>query len=193
MKKHLFIQVFACLLVAGPALAGEDAGLDAFAKESRAMVKEFAGQLKGELQSAIASGGPIEAIAVCNVKAPEIAADLSEPGRWTIGRTSHKVRNPANAPDAWEAGVLEEFRQRAAAGESFERMEKAEVFEIGTGTVKRYMKAIPVGQVCLTCHGTDIDRELRAEIDSHYPSDQATGFALGELRGAFTITKIGQE
>ena len=31
--------------------------------------------------------------------------------------------------------------------------------------------------------------ELKARIDSVYPEDQATGFELGALRGAFTITK----
>jgi hypothetical protein len=52
------------------------------------------------------------------------------------------------------------------------------------------MKAIPVGQVCLTCHGSDIAPELRTEINTYYPEDMATGFELGELRGAFTITKV---
>ena len=39
----------------------------AFVQESREMVQTFAHSLKGELQAAIAAGGPIKAISVCHV------------------------------------------------------------------------------------------------------------------------------
>ena len=166
--------------------------IESFVQESRAMVKAFSGDLKSELQAAIAIGGPVHAIPVCNVRAPEIAATPS-PGQWAIGRTSHKIRNPSNAPDDWETEVLEMFRERAAAGESLNAMEATEFVAGDAGATYRYMKAIPVGQVCLTCHGTDVEPELKAEIGTYYPDDRATGFALGELRGAFTITKTSQD
>lgn len=175
------------------AQAGEAADLAAFARESRATVKAFAGNLKGELQAAMKEGGPSHAIPVCNVKAPEIARAMSKPPERIVGRTSHKVRNPANAPDAWEAMVLDEFRQRAAAGEDLKTMEKAALVQRNGRRTYRYMKAIPVGAICLTCHGSRIDPGLKARIDSLYPEDQATGFALGKLRGAFTITRIAED
>ena len=177
------------VLIPGGVKAGDDPDREAFLQESRAMVKAFAGNLKGELQAAIKEGGPMHAIAVCNVKAPEIARNLSEPPQWSVGRTSHKLRNPDNAPDDWEAMVLGDFLQRVAAGEDLDTMERVELVESDGSQTYRYMKAIPVGEVCLTCHGSDIDPELKAKIDAFYPEDQATDFALGELRGAFTLTK----
>ena len=153
------------------------------------MVKKFAGTLKGELQAAIGKGGPSHAVPVCNVRAPEIADELSQAPQWSVGRTSHKLRNPDNAPDHWESTVLFDFLRRAAAGESLKTMEKVERVESNGRQTWRYMKAIPVGEVCLTCHGSNIDPALKAEIDAHYPLDNATGFSVGELRGAFTITK----
>jgi hypothetical protein len=57
------------------------------------------------------------------------------------------------------------------------------------GPAFRYMKAIPTGELCLTCHGGSIDPDLAARIRAGYPKDQATGFKLGELRGAFTLSK----
>lgn len=171
------------------ATAAEEPAREAFVQESRAMVKAFATSLTGELQAAIQEGGPGNAIAVCNTRAPEIARELSQPARWRIGRTSHKVRNPDNAPDDWEARVLAEFLERAAAGEDLKTMERVELIESDGGRTYRYMKAIPVGEVCLTCHGADIDPALMAEIEAFYPEDRATGFALGELRGAFTVSK----
>ena len=68
-------------------------------------------------------------------------------------------------------------------------MESAELVESNGARTYRYMKAIPVGEVCLACHGSSLDPELKATIDGGYPEDRATGFALGELRGAFTVTK----
>ncbi len=189
MGKLVLMLALAGIMTLESAKADEDADLEAFVQESRALVKTFAGTLKGELQRAIEEGGPLEAISVCNVKAPEVARDLSQPMEWTVGRTSHKLRNPNNAPDDWEAKVLEAFLGRAKAGEGLDTMEEAQRIESYGSRTYRYMKAIPVGQVCLACHGSDIDPALKARIDGLYPEDRATGFAQGELRGAFTITK----
>ncbi len=185
--------LLAGLLAFEGAKAGEAPDLAAFVQDSRAKVKAFAGDLKGALQAAIRAGGPIHAVPICSVKAPEIAADMSKPAAWTVRRTSHKLRNPANAPDAWEAAVLDEFLQRASAGEDLRGMEKAALVRRDGRLTYRYMKAIPVGGICLTCHGSGIEPKLKARIDSYYPEDKATGFALGELRGAFTITKTADD
>ena len=49
------------------------------------------------------------------------------------------------------------------------------------------MRAIPTEALCLTCHGETLAPELAAAIAREYPNDQATGFKLGELRGAFRV------
>lgn len=45
--------------------------------------------------------------------------------------------------------------------------------------------------VCLTCHGATGTQsaELRTALQREYPHDAATGYALGELRGAFSLRK----
>jgi hypothetical protein len=106
-----------------------------------------------------------------------------------VGRTSLKLRNPANKPDAWEQEVLEQFDARKAAGETLEKMEFHEVVDAEGVKTFRYMKAIPTGEVCLKCHGTEIDPKVQAELLRLYPSDEATGYALGDIRGAFTLSK----
>ncbi len=175
-------------LVQGSAAAEETPDKATLTTESRAKAKAFAGALRGALQSAIKTGGPEHAVTVCNAEAPDIARRLSADG-WTVARTSQKLRNPDNAPDTWEAEVLNAFAARAEAGESLKAMEASIFLESGGATTFRYMKAIPVGQVCLTCHGKALDPELQRVIGVFYPEDQATGFAEGELRGAFTISK----
>ena len=53
----------------------------------------------------------------------------------------------------------------------------------------RFMKAIPTGEVCLKCHGGNIAPPIRAKLKELYPNDMATGYKLGDVRGAFTITQ----
>ncbi|MFC7002319.1 DUF3365 domain-containing protein [Pseudobowmanella zhangzhouensis] len=76
--------------------------------DAQAKVQTFAKTLKGELLTAINQGGLVNAIDVCNLKAPAIAAQLSTDG-WSVKRTALRVRNPANAPDDWERNVLDYF------------------------------------------------------------------------------------
>jgi len=94
-----------------------------------------------------------------------------------------------NTPDDWERGVLEKFEQRKAGGEAVDTMAFAEVVATGSGKSFRFMKAIPTGDVCLACHGAAITPEVAAMLDEYYPGDQARGFAAGDIRGAFTLSK----
>ncbi|SDG33855.1 Protein of unknown function [Limimonas halophila] len=158
-------------------------------KEARQLATEFFSDLKGELQKAIAEGGPTHAVEVCARVAPGIAGELSTHSGWAVGRTALKVRNPRNSPSVRERAVLMAFKQRVEAGEPMKTMESAAVIEEGGRRYLHYMKAIPTKGVCLTCHGETLSPALKKAIDAEYPADAATGFELGELRGAFTFVK----
>jgi hypothetical protein len=41
--------------------------------------------------------------------------------------------------------------------------------------------------MCLTCHGSEIDAEVREQLAADYPMDRATGFEAGDLRGVFWV------
>jgi hypothetical protein len=157
---------------------------------ARAAAGDFGMTLIGALQKAIAAGGPVNAIGVCNLAAPEIATAKSAERHMTIARTSLKLRQPKNAPDDWELRQLQSFEQRKAAGESPASIEIGEYVETGGKKLFRYMKAIPTGEVCLACHGSTLTPEVSARLKELYPADAATGFKLGDLRGAFTITQV---
>lgn len=167
--------------LAAPAIAADTRQL---AAEGAALIPPFQQQLLDTVKAAMQDGGPAKAVEACQSLAPQIAARHSQ-APWRVGRTALKVRNPANAPDVWERRVLEQFAARAAAGEPVAELRHAEVVD---GEF-RLMKAIPTGEPCLACHGGNIKPELAAVIDQRYPQDQARGFALGELRGAFTLRR----
>jgi hypothetical protein len=164
--------------------------MEARITQSREAVKSFGDRLRGELQAAMQAGGPVHAVEVCHTVAQEIAAEESRRRGWEIGRTSLKLRNPANAPDDWELETLRLFEAGKAAGQDPATLERhAEVTAPDGGRLFRYMKAIPTAEPCTACHGRAVAPEIRAVILDHYPEDQATGFAVGDLRGAFTIVQ----
>ena len=154
--------------------------------EAIAIVKQFGGSLKPELKKALKEGGPAHAITVCSTKAPEIANDLTNSTGWSVKRVSLKARNAETAmPDAWEKGVLEQFDKRQAEGESAKKMAYAEVVD---GQF-RFMKAQGVEEVCLKCHGAQVAPETEKALQEYYASDAARGYTLGQIRGAFSLTK----
>lgn len=183
MKRWFLLGVMAAAV---PGFAADDAERVA---ASRAAVKDFMGTLQGELQAAMKAGGPTNAIEVCNKKAPAIAQEVSKAKGFHIARTSLKTRNPDNAPDAWERKVLEDFEARKRAGEDPTKLEHHEVVTADGKQTFRYMKAIPTGELCLNCHGEKLDPKVSETLKRLYPKDQATGFKVGDLRGAFTISQ----
>lgn len=185
--KNLVMPILLLGLVACQPVSNEE--IQQRTAASHAVTAEFMQTLKGELQAAMQSGGPVNAIEVCNRRAPEIAAGFSAQKGWTVARTSLKYRNPDNAPDDWERAVLEEFEKRKAAGEDPKQMSHADVVKDDGVTKFRFMKAIPAGPLCLACHGETIDATVEARIRELYPEDRARGYRAGDIRGAFTITQ----
>jgi len=190
MKKIMAITLL-CLAPLSVSFASDN--VQDRVKQSKLAVQEFAGQLMSKMKMAMQAGGPVQAIKVCNESAPMSASEISEKHNRKVGRTSLKLRNPANAPDAWEEAVLKKFAERRAAGESPEKMAYFEVVEVNGQKNFRFMKAIgmpPLAQMpCLKCHGENIDSNISSKLNELYPNDKAVGYKPGEIRGAFTIVQ----
>jgi hypothetical protein len=156
---------------------------------SRLLADQLTGQLKSELQQAMQAAGPVAAIEVCRRRAPEIAARLNRESGAQVGRTALRVRNPANAPDDLERKVLQQFAEQLATATNAAAGPPEAVFDLRTpqGIEHRYLRAIPMQPLCVTCHGKTIAPEIAAAIRAAYPDDAATGFEPGELRGAVTV------
>ncbi|MGD8311742.1 MAG: DUF3365 domain-containing protein [Gammaproteobacteria bacterium] len=186
------MRVFAMLLCGLFGCASASASADEYSQRlaaSRATVAEFMQTLKRELQKGMQDGGPVNAISVCNLTAPAIANTYSVRKGWDVGRTSLRLRNPDNAPDAWEQAVLESFEERKQAGEAPADLEYWEVVMQDGEPVFRYMKAIPTTELCTACHGQHVDQMVKERLRKLYPHDRALGFRPGDIRGAFTVTQ----
>ena len=184
------IALGVAIMFALPALPATAADVKALTGEGKQVIKAFGGALKAELTAAMKSGGPVKAVAVCNTKAPEIASAVSSDKGWTVARSSHKLRNPDNAPDDFTRQAIEEFLTRQEAGEDPTNMAKAAITEEDGKKTFRMVKAIPTASLCLNCHGNvEVKPETEEVLAKHYPEDQARGFKTGEMRGVFTLQK----
>ena len=188
------LLLIAAVLVALPAAAADTEAEPFDATPHLEVCRSAAGALgkalKTRLQDAMGEGGPVAALSVCHEEAPAIAAALNDSLHLDVGRTSLRLRNPDNAPDAWELETLVAFEARRAEGERARNLDAWAVVADAEGRrLFRYMKAIPTAPLCLKCHGAEIAPTVGARLAELYPDDAATGFSPGDIRGAFTVTR----
>lgn len=183
------LMVVSTCLVSTLAAAADLATLTA---ETRAGVMPLLGKVAGTLGDTLKTSTPAETIDVCRDKLPGFVKETREKTGWNIRRVSLKVRNAERGtPDEFERRMLADFDRRAAAGESTDAMEASEIVQAPEGKVFRYMKAIPVREICMNCHGdpSAFSPELKSKLAKLYPADQATGYSLGQIRGALTVKR----
>jgi hypothetical protein len=170
---------------AGWVVLDEEAPADAI-ERARGTADSYGNQLVSTLFRELEDGDPANAIHVCAVAAQEMAADFSSDGL-KIRRVSRRFRNVADEPDAYEYDRLDELQALHDRNEL--PIESIQVVREGGKKSLRYMKPIVTKQPCMMCHGqvSEIDDAVLDEIHSNYPGDQAIGYKVGDLRGAFTV------
>ena len=170
--------------------AATDPDLAQRAAKARELAHTYSDKLRLGLEQALKESGPKGAIGACNTLAPELNTSVTEESTFEIARTSLKVRNPENAPDAWELVGLEHFQKSLSAGADVKSLEVFEVTTTKEGQrLFRYMRPITMRETCLACHGPNVATDVKAEIAKYYTDDKATGYSLGELRGAFSLVQ----
>ena len=158
--------------------------------------KEVSNQLVEKVRAffiqEIEKGGFSSAVRVCSEKAQEITQKFTTQTGHYIRRVSLRYRNPKNAPDNYERRKLEEFdrlnREKKLSNEYFEVVDEHRVRYL------RYMRPLAAAPLCMTCHGPkeSIPSEVQVILREKYPEDRATGFLVGDLRGAISV-KIALE
>jgi hypothetical protein len=150
------------------------------AAERPAKAAEAVAALRSQLLAALTQAlerGPDAAVDACRVEAPRIAERVAAAGV-AVGRTSHRLRNPANAPEPWMVPLLDELRAAPAQPGAWRSVDLG---VRGTG----YVEPIYLQPLCATCHGESVAPALLERIRALYPTDEAVGFRVGELRGLF--------
>ena len=182
-----FIKLFLLMFLFSPHVFADD--ISKYNEKSIEAIKKLGSSLKSSVKLAMDDVGPIGAIEYCNLAALDITREVSESLKLNIKRTSLKTRNKNNIPDSWEEKALVEFLAQYIAGKEIKNMHYQEIITtVQNKRMYRFIKPIPTGEVCLKCHGSNISSDLRSKIKELYPNDEAIGFKVGEIRGAFSVT-----
>lgn len=155
-------------------------------RQGQAIVADTFSLLSSNLQSAIRSGGVSNALPFCSVAAVPLTASLAGRHGVTVRRLTHKPRNPANRANEVESIILDHFRKSNAETNPPVPV----VTNLNATTLSYFAPIFLNNELCLRCHGeagVDIVPEDLAIIQRLYPQDQATGFRLGDLRGAWRV------
>ena len=142
--------------------------------------------LKSELQAAIKSGGPQNAVQFCSTRAMEITDSVSVAQQVKVQRLAKKNRNPLNQMDENQSNLYKGYvltfmnKERPYATVGWN--------EEGNPI---YYYPITVESACLNCHGTpgqEVNPKVAEKIAALYPNDQAMNFKQGDPRGMWAIT-----
>jgi len=144
--------------------------------------------LSGKLQQAMERGGPAYAVEFCSLNALSILDSLSSAHGATIRRTSDRIRNPQDLPYDEEARILRtmlaEWKQVNNETAIRPRV------ELHGDSIAYYRPIFINTPACLKCHGipgSTLDSAAQAEITARYEQDQATGYAINDLRGVWSV------
>ncbi|NVK42183.1 MAG: DUF3365 domain-containing protein [Oceanospirillaceae bacterium] len=148
-------------------------------EQGQAIAAEFKGELMQTLKSAIAEGGPVNGISVCNSAAGPLADAVAQRHGVSLGRVGTRTRSPANEPQPWQAELVA----------AVEKDPRPQMLEIDGHQL--YAEPLFIQEPCLACHGEPKD-DVKAALNKYYPNDKATGYALGDLRGVLWV-KLGNQ
>jgi len=154
-----------------------------FVAEAKASTNHLQLELKQELSAAMKESGPSGAVEVCSQRAAVLTAEVSERTGLDVRRVSLQHRNPDNKATPGEASILAMMATRRDLADSMVVRDGAPL----------YMRAIRISTpLCLQCHGAkeDLTQEVLDQLDARYADDRATGFAEGDLRGAFVVRPL---
>ena len=123
------------------------------------------------------------ALALCATQAQDLTTGVAREAGIAVGRSSLRLRNPDNAPRDWVDTWLQEQGEGSAAGV----VGSSRIATADDGArVARVLRPLAVKPPCLTCHGAaaNLAPEITAALAESYPTDRATGYVVGALRGA---------
>jgi hypothetical protein len=134
-----------------------------------------------ELKAKLQEGNISKAIQFCASNGLPITHKVDEQlgENISIKRISLKNRNPKNVATDAEEKILELMAEKGSP-----ILTKA-----GENTYKYYHPVKIAKPVCLKCHGKgeDMPEVARKTIHSLFPKDKATGYSMGDLRGAVVV------
>ena len=154
--------------------------------EAKGLLKETSKQYKNTLIQGLQHNNLIKALKYCNKEVKQLISKDNEKG-FAIKRVSLRPRNKNNYPNLYEKEILEKFNKLSLKDNKKLVLEHSEIIKDKNNNKFVYVKAIRIKEVCLNCHGSNINDDLKKEIEKLYPDDKAINYKLNDIRGAFVM------
>lgn len=174
------------LLIAAPQAKTAD-NIKEITKIGNQSSKQLIMKLGSNMKQHIKKGGPMDALNFCSTEAYSLTESVNKelPKGVHVKRVSSKYRSAANKPQDDEVKIIE----------LFESMKNSQVVlpphlvqKISDKHYKYYKPLTIDKPVCLKCHGNLNENDaLRKAIHDKYPTDNATGYKMGDLRGVIVV------
>jgi len=123
-----------------------------------------------------------ESMGFTPARAGKAVSDEISNERFVVRQTSLKYRNPENEPDAFEAKVLKRFENGEITGQYMESWKN------NGKTYVRVMTPLYITKACMSCHSSP--DKVPALIKEMFPGDLATGYKIGDVRGAISVKML---
>jgi len=160
-----------------------------YLQRGKEITKATQTELLKNVSNAIQAAGPGFAIEFCNIRALALIDSLSKQNNCQIKRIAIKYRNPVDMPQT--ESEITQINQYYATHQRGDTLQP--VVHFIDDRIEYYQPILMAKKACLNCHGipgTDISKKTLEKIKQCYPNDLATGFAIGDIRGAWKITFI---
>ena len=185
-----FIQIFLVLFLLITMISNSETvetNNSVILNEAKNLLKETAKQYKNTLIQGLQHNNLEKALKYCNKEVEQLVSKNNEKG-FAIKRVSTRPRNKNNHPTLYEKEILEKFNKLSLKDNKYLAIEHSEIIKDENNNNKFvYAKAIRIKEVCLNCHGSNINNDLKKEIQKLYPDDKAINYKLNDIRGAFVM------
>ncbi len=145
-----------------------------------------------EINAALAQGGPEEAVAVAHLRSVSKGGQVlpGMPSITAIKRTSLRLLNAANAPDAGEQEVLDHVARAIETGNAPDDLIIQRITAPDGSVEWRAYRPLAVLPSCLACHGDPRTQSPRLQtlLRERSPDNAALGYKVGEWRGLLRVT-----
>ena len=186
MKFIQFLIVLFLLITSISNLESSETNKSVILNEAKNLLKETAKQYKNTLIQGLQHNNLIKALKYCNKEVEQLVSKDNEKG-FVIKRVSLRHRNKNNYPNLYEKDILEKFNKLSLIDNKDLALEHSDIIKDENNNKFVYVKAIRIKEVCLNCHGSNINDDLKKEIEKLYPDDKAINYKLNDIRGAFVM------
>jgi hypothetical protein len=141
--------------------------------------------LLSELHRRLDDVSPAEALDACHLAAIPVEQRAGRYEGVAVGRTSARLRNPANTPPPWASPIVERYADQPRAN--------VDGFVVDLGDRVGVLRPIREQPICASCHGPEqiLSPGVSARLAKRYPEDRAVGFHDGDIRGWFWVEVPG--